>query len=80
MLVSRTPREPEAGLVRLLEAIGGQVTQFLQRREAEGRVAAQAEDLKTLSGVAHELAAQNDMFAARMTLCRAVRDVTGSAR
>ena len=35
VLVSRTPREPEAGLDRLLEAIGGQVTQFLQRREAE---------------------------------------------
>jgi diguanylate cyclase (GGDEF)-like protein/PAS domain S-box-containing protein len=79
VLVSRTPREPEAGLERLLEAIGGQVTQFLHRREAEARVAAQAADLKTLSGVAHELAAQDDMFAARMTLCRAVRDVTGSA-
>ena len=79
VLVSRTPREEEAGLVRLLEAIGGQVTQFLQRREAEARVAAQAEDLRTLSGVAHELAAQTDMFAARMTLCRAMRDVTRSA-
>ena len=79
VLVSRTPREPEAGLDRLLEAIGGQVTQFLHRREAEARVAAQAADLRTLSGVAHELAAQNDMFAARMTLCRAVRDVTRSA-
>ena len=79
VLVSRTPREPEAGLERLLEAIGGQVTQFLHRREAEARVAAQAADLRTLSGVAHELAAQEDMFAARMTLCRAVRDVTGSA-
>ena len=79
VLVSRTPRQPEPGLERLLEAIGGQVTQFLHRREAEGRVAAQAADLKTLSGVAHELAAQNDMFAARMTLCRAVRDVTHSA-
>jgi diguanylate cyclase (GGDEF)-like protein/PAS domain S-box-containing protein len=79
VLVSRTPREPEPGLERLLEAIGGQVTQFLHRREAEARVAAQAADLKTLSGVAHELAAQEDMFAARMTLCRAVRDVTGSA-
>jgi diguanylate cyclase (GGDEF)-like protein/PAS domain S-box-containing protein len=79
VLVSRTPREPETGLERLLEGIGGQVTQFLHRREAEARVAAQAADLKTLSGVAHELAAQDDMFAARMTLCRAVRDVTGSA-
>ena len=79
VLVSRTPRDPEAGLDRLLEAIGGQVTQFLHRREAEARVAAQAADLRTLSGVAHELAAQDDMFAARMTLCRAVRDVTGSA-
>ena len=76
VLVSRTPRDPEAGLDRLLEAIGGQVTQFLHRREAEARVAAQAADLRTLSGVAHELAAQDDMFAARMTLCRAVRDVT----
>ena len=49
VLVSRTPREPEPGLVRLLEAIGGHVTQFLQRREAEGRAAEQAEDLRTLS-------------------------------
>ena len=56
VLVSRTPREPEPGLVRLLEAIGGHVTQFLQRREAEGRAAEQAEDLRTLSTVAHELA------------------------
>ncbi|MDA0174097.1 diguanylate cyclase [Solirubrobacter taibaiensis] len=78
VLVSRTPREVEGGLTRLLEAIGGQVTQFLQRREAEARVAAQAADLRTLSNVAHELAAENDLFAARNTLCRAVRDVTSS--
>ena len=39
VLVSRTPREPEPGLVRLLEAIGGHVTGFLQRRAAEGRAA-----------------------------------------
>ena len=78
VLVSRTPREIEGGLTRLLEAIGGQVTQFLQRREAEARVAAQAADLRTLSNVAHELAAENDLFAARNTLCRAVRDVTSS--
>ena len=78
VLVSRTPRELEGGLTRLLEAIGGQVTQFLQRREAEARVAAQAADLRTLSNVAHELAAENDLFAARNTLCRAVRDVTSS--
>ena len=68
VLVSRTPREPEPGLERLLEAIGGHVTQFLQRREAEGRAAEQAEDLKKLSAVAHELAGQTDLFAARMTL------------
>ena len=79
VLVSRTPREIEGGLTRLLEAIGGQVTQFLQRREAEARVAAQAADLRTLSNVAHELAAENDLFAARNTLCRAVRDVTSAA-
>ncbi|MDA0184188.1 diguanylate cyclase [Solirubrobacter phytolaccae] len=78
-LISRTPREPESGLTRLLEAIGGQVTSFLQRRDAEARVAAQAEDLKTLSNVAHQLAAENDLFAARNTLCRATRDVTSAA-
>lgn len=78
-LVSRTPREPESGVARLIEAIGGQITSFLQRRDAESRVAAQAEDLKTLSAVAHELAAENDLFAARNTLCRATRDVTGAA-
>ena len=79
VLVSRTPREPEPGLVRLLESVGGQVAQLLQRRAAESRVAEQAEDLKTLSRVAHELATQTDMFAARTTLCRAVRDVTRSS-
>ena len=79
VLVSRTPREPEAGLTRLLEAIGGQITQFLQRREAEGQAAAQAADLRRLSEVAHQLAGENDLFAARNTLCRAVRDVTSSA-
>ena len=79
VLVSRTPREPEAGLTRLLEAIGGQVTQFLQRREAEGQAAAQAADLRRLSEVAHQLAGEDDLFAARNTLCRAVRDVTRSA-
>ena len=76
VLVSRTPREPEPGLVRLLEGIGGHVTQFLQRREAEGRAAEQAEDLKALSKVAHELAGHTDLYAARQTLTRAVRDVT----
>ena len=68
VLVSRTPREPGAGLVRLLEAIGGHVTQFLQRREAEGRAAEQAEDLRKLSDVAHELAAQSDQSRRAMTL------------
>jgi diguanylate cyclase (GGDEF)-like protein len=78
VLVSRSPREPEPGLVRLLESVGGQVTQFLQRREAEGRAAAQASDLRQLSAIAHELAGQTDLFAARHTLVRAVRDVTRS--
>ena len=75
ILVSRTPREAEPGLVRLLDAISGHVTQFLQRREAEGRAAEQAEDLKKLSTVAHELAGQSDHYGARMTLTRAVRDL-----
>ncbi len=79
VLVSRTAREPEPGLVRLLEIIGGHVTQFVRRREAERRVAEQAEDLKKLSAVAHELAAQSDLYGARMTLTRAVRDVTAAS-
>jgi diguanylate cyclase (GGDEF)-like protein/PAS domain S-box-containing protein len=79
ILVSRTPREPEPGLVRLLEAIGGHVTQFLQRREAEGRAAEQAEDLRKLSAIAHELAGQSDHYGARMTLTRAVRDVAAAS-
>ena len=73
VLVSRTPREPEPGLVRLLEGIGGHVTQFLQRREAESRAAEQAADLKMLSKVAHELAGQTDLYAARLSAARAVR-------
>jgi diguanylate cyclase (GGDEF)-like protein/PAS domain S-box-containing protein len=76
VLLSCTPREPEPGVVRLLEAIGGHVTGFMHRRRAEGRAAEQAEDLRTLSKVAHELAAETDLFGARTTLCRAVRDVT----
>jgi diguanylate cyclase (GGDEF)-like protein/PAS domain S-box-containing protein len=79
ILVSRTPREPEPGLVRLLEAIGGHVTQFLRRREAEGRIAEQAEDLRKLSAVAHELAGQSDHYGARTTLTRAVRDVASAS-
>jgi len=79
VMVSRTPREPEPGLVRLLEAIGGHVTQFLQRREAEGRAAEQAEDLRKLSAIAHQLAAQSDHYGARMTLTRAVRDVASAS-
>ncbi len=79
VLISRSPREPESGLLRLLEAISGQVTQFIQRRDADLRVAAQAEDLRTLSAVAHELAGETDAFAARGTLCRAVRDVTSAS-
>ena len=79
VLVSRTPRDPEPGLVRLLEGIGGHVTQFLQRCEAEGRAAERAEDLKALSKVAHELAGETDMYAARLTLTRAVREVTAAS-
>jgi diguanylate cyclase (GGDEF)-like protein len=79
VFVSRTVREPEPGLVRLLEVFAGHITQFVRRREAEGRAAEQAEDLKTLSAVAHELAAQSDLYGARMTLTRAVRDVTAAS-
>jgi diguanylate cyclase (GGDEF)-like protein len=79
ILVSRTPREPEPGLVRLLEALSGLVTQFLQRRDAEGRAAEQAADLKKLSTIAHELAAQSDYHGARMTLTRAVRDMASAS-
>ena len=55
------------------------MTQFLQRREAEGRAAEQAEDLKKLSAIAHELAGQSDHYGARMTLTRAVRDVAAAS-
>ena len=74
VLVSRTPREPEAGLTRLLEAIGGQVTQFLQRREAEGQAAAQAADLRT------PVRASRTSWRARTTCSpRATRSVARSA-
>jgi diguanylate cyclase (GGDEF)-like protein/PAS domain S-box-containing protein len=79
VFVSRTAREPEPGLVRLLEVFAGHITQFVRRRDAEGRAAEQAEDLKKLSAVAHELAAQSDLYGARMTLTRAVRDVTAAS-
>jgi diguanylate cyclase (GGDEF)-like protein len=55
------------------------VAQFLHRRAAEHRAAERAEDLSALARVAHELASQNDMYAARNELCAAVRDVTGAS-
>jgi diguanylate cyclase (GGDEF)-like protein/PAS domain S-box-containing protein len=76
ILVSRALREPEPGLVGMLDHVGAHVAQVLQRREAEQRAAQQAADLRRLSEVAHELAAETDMLAARTSLCRAVRDVT----
>ena len=79
ILVSRTPRDPEPGLARLLDAIAGHVTGFLQRREAERRAAEQAADLKKLSAIAHELAGQSDHYAARMTVTRAVRDLASAS-
>jgi diguanylate cyclase (GGDEF)-like protein/PAS domain S-box-containing protein len=79
VLVSRTTREAEPGLVRLVDVIGGHITQFVRRRAAESRAAEQAEDLKKLSAVAHELAGQSDLFGARMTLTRTVRDVTAAS-
>ena len=39
---SREPRPPEDGLIDLLDAMGAQVGQFLQRRKAEERIAHQA--------------------------------------
>ena len=66
---------------RLLEAIGGQVTQFLQRREAEaprrraGRGPADAVRASRTSWPRRPTCSR-----ARMTLCRAVRDVTRSRR
>jgi diguanylate cyclase (GGDEF)-like protein/PAS domain S-box-containing protein len=78
-LVSCTPREREPGLARLLETVTAHVAQFLHRRAAEHRAAERAEDLSALARVAHELASQNDMYAARNELCAAVRDVTGAS-
>jgi diguanylate cyclase (GGDEF)-like protein len=78
-LFSRTRRDPEPGLVRPFETIGAHIGQFMQRRDAERRAAEQAADLTTISGVAHSLASQNDMYAARTTLVHAVREVTGAS-
>jgi diguanylate cyclase (GGDEF)-like protein/PAS domain S-box-containing protein len=78
LLVSRVRRDPEPGLLRPLETIGAHVGQFLRRRDAERRAAQRAADLTTISEVAHALASQTDMYAARTTLVRAVREVTGA--
>src|SRR5439155_8864028 len=78
-LVSRVRRDPEAGLIRPLETIGAHIGQFLQRRDAEARAAQRAADLSTMATVAHTLASQTDMYAARSMLVRAVRDVTGAS-
>jgi diguanylate cyclase (GGDEF)-like protein/PAS domain S-box-containing protein len=79
VLVSRTTREVEPGLERLLDVFAGHITQFVRRRDAEGRAAEQAEDLRKLSAVAHELAAQSDLYGARMTLTGAVREITAAS-
>ena len=78
-LFSRVRRDPEPGLARPFETIGAHIGQFLQRRDAERRATERAADLTTISGVAHALAAQDDMYAARTTLVRAVREVTSAS-
>jgi diguanylate cyclase (GGDEF)-like protein/PAS domain S-box-containing protein len=77
-LFSRVRRDPEPGLTRPFQTIGVHIGQFMQRRDAERRAAERAADLTTISGVAHALAAQNDMYAARTTLVHAVREVCGA--
>jgi diguanylate cyclase (GGDEF)-like protein/PAS domain S-box-containing protein len=77
-LFSRVRRDPEPGLVRPFQTIGAHIGTFMQRRDAERRAAERAADLTMISGVAHALAAQNDMYAARTTLVHAVREVTGA--
>ncbi len=77
-LFSRVRRDPEPGLIRPFQTIGAHIGQFMQRRDAERRAAERAADLTTISGVAHSLAAQNDMYAARTTLVHAVREVSGA--
>jgi diguanylate cyclase (GGDEF)-like protein/PAS domain S-box-containing protein len=77
-LFSRVRRDPEPGLIRPFQTIGAHIGQFMRRRDAERRAAERAADLTTISGVAHALAAQNDMYAARTTLVHAVREVTGA--
>jgi diguanylate cyclase (GGDEF)-like protein/PAS domain S-box-containing protein len=77
-LFSRVHRDPEPGLSRPFQTIGAHIGQFMHRRDAERRAAERAADLTTISGVAHALAAQNDMYAARATLVHAVREVTGA--
>jgi diguanylate cyclase (GGDEF)-like protein/PAS domain S-box-containing protein len=79
VLVSRMPQERDAGLARLLDTLTAHVAQFVQRREAERRAAERAEDLRALARVAHELASQNDLYAARNALCAAVREVTAAS-
>jgi diguanylate cyclase (GGDEF)-like protein/PAS domain S-box-containing protein len=78
-LVSRAPRVPEPGLTRLLETVAAHIAQFMQRGEAERAAAERTEDLRALARVAHELASQNDMYAARHALCAAVRELTGAS-
>ena len=79
VLVSRTPREPEPASSACSRRSAATSPSSCSGREAESRVAAQAEDLKQLSSIAHELAGQSDHYAARMTLTRAVRDVTSAS-
>jgi diguanylate cyclase (GGDEF)-like protein len=78
-LVSRAPREPEEGIGRLLDTIAAHVAQFIQRRHAQDDAAARLEDVRALGRVAHELASQTDLYAARSALCAAVRELTGAS-
>jgi diguanylate cyclase (GGDEF)-like protein len=77
-LFSRTPRTAEPAVLRVLDAVGGQLAQFLQRHDAERRVAEQATDLRVLSRVAHVLATQTDMDAARSAICEGTREVAAA--
>jgi PAS domain S-box-containing protein len=79
LLFSTTERVAEKHLGRPLGAIAAHVAHFLERSRTDRDIAEHSADLAALSHVAHELASQTDLDAARAAICQATVDVSGAA-
>jgi GAF domain-containing protein len=79
LLFSGAERVAEERVDRLLGGIGAHVAHFLERSRADRHITEHSADLAALSHVAHELASQTDLGAARTAICEAAVGVSGAA-